>query len=71
MSMDYIRKTYGIDLKVGERVQIRRGADTWMDGQEGKLIRARGPYLVVKAKHWMGAFHPFDVQRATKSENQD
>lgn len=69
--MDYIRKTYGIDLKVGERVKIRRGAGTGMDGQEGKLLRSRGSSLVVKSNHWKGSFHPFDVQRATKSENQD
>ena len=70
MSMAYIRKAYGLDLKAGERVQIRRGAGTGMDGQEGKLLRARGSYLVVKAKHWKGAFHPSDVQRATQAAKQ-
>ena len=70
MSMDYIRNAYGLDLKAGERVQIRNGAGTGMDGQEGKLLRSRGKYLVVQGRFWKGNFHPSDVLRATQAVKQ-
>jgi len=62
MSIAYIRETYGTHLKIGERVRIRKGAGTWFDGQEGKLIRAHGAYLVVRGSTWRGNFHPADVE---------
>ncbi|AVS91428.1 hypothetical protein C8246_05980 [Paracidovorax avenae] len=61
MSIDYIRKTYGCQHKVGDQVAIRRGAGTSMDGMSGKLLRARGQYLVVQGSTWKGSFHPADV----------
>lgn len=64
MSIDYIRKNYGCSLKVGEQVRIRKGAGTRLDGLEGKLLRARGQYLVVAGATWRGDFHPADVEPA-------
>lgn len=66
MSIDYIRKTYGLTLKIGEQVQIRRGAGTRLDGRRGKLTRANGAYLVVVGDTWRGTFHPADVQQISK-----
>ena len=63
MSIDYIRKTYGVPYKVGAQVRIRKGAGTWFDGLTGKLLRVRGQYLVVAGETWRGNFHPGDVER--------
>lgn len=60
MTIAYIRKTYGVDVKVGQPVRIRPGH--FMSGQIGKLLRARGQYLVVKGETWRGNFHPGDVE---------
>jgi hypothetical protein len=64
MSIDYIRKAYGLDLKVGEQVRIKPGCGAASAGRLGKLMRARGHYLVVKGSGWGGQFHPGDVERA-------
>lgn len=63
MSMDYIRKTYGIDLKSGEMVRVKKGSNTPVGGQVGKLIRSNGQYLKVIGSTWRGNFHPLDVER--------
>lgn len=62
MSIDFIRRTYNLPVKVGERVRIRKGAKTWFDGMEGKLLRAKGQYLVVAGETWRGNFHPADIE---------
>lgn len=62
MGMEYIRKTYGLSVKVGQEVRIRKGADTWFDGMTGRVLRAQGPYVVVKGKTWRGNFHPADIE---------
>jgi hypothetical protein len=64
VSIDYIRKAYGLDLKVGEQVRIKPGCGAASAGKRGKLVRARGQYLVVKGNGWDGHFHPGDVERA-------
>lgn len=69
MSIAYIRKTYGVDFKVGQQVRIRRGKELFMGGQIGKLLRARGQYLVVKGEHWEGQFHPGDVEALAKAQH--
>lgn len=69
MSIDYIRKTYGCTHKVDDTVQIRVGAGTSMDGQTGKLLRAKGAYLVVAGSSWKGNFHPADVVAAKEPTN--
>ena len=61
MSIEYIRKTYGCQHKIGDQVAIRVGAGTRLDGLRGKLTRARGAYLIVKGETWRGTFHPSDV----------
>jgi len=61
MSIDYIRKTYGCAHKIGDQVTIRKGAGSSMDGMTGKLVRARGAYLVIRGETWRGTFHPADV----------
>lgn len=65
MSIEYIRKTYGLSVKVGQQVSIRKGAGTWFDGLVGKVLRAQGPYIVVKGSTWRGNFHPGDIVPAT------
>lgn len=62
MSIAYIRKTYGLSVKVGQQVRIRKGAGTWFDGLTGKLLRAKGQYIVVAGSSWSGNFHPADVE---------
>lgn len=62
MSIAYIRKTYGLSVKVGQQVRIRKGAGTWFDGLTGKLLRAKGQYIVVAGSSWRGNFHPADVE---------
>jgi hypothetical protein len=62
VSIEYIRKTYGLQIKVGQQVSIRNGAGTWFDGLVGKVLRARGQYVVVKGETWRGNFHPADVE---------
>jgi hypothetical protein len=64
MSMDYIRKAYGIPVKVGMEVRIRKGAGSWFDGMTGKVLRAQGQYVVVKGETWRGNFHPADIECA-------
>lgn len=61
MSIEYIRKTYGCSHKIGDQVTIRKGAGSSMDGMTGKLVRARGAYLVIRGETWRGNFHPADV----------
>lgn len=68
MSIAYIRKTYGVPFKVGQQVQIRRGKELFMGGQIGKLLRARGAYLVVRGATWQGQFHPGDVEAIAASQ---
>jgi len=67
MSIAYIRKTYGLAHKVGDQVSIRPDAGTRFDGCKGRLVRARGQYLVIKGDTWRGTFHPGDVAPATAS----
>lgn len=62
MSIEYIRKTYGTDVKIGQTVRIRIGCGSRFDGMHGKLIRAQGPWLKVKGDTWRGNFHPSDVE---------
>jgi hypothetical protein len=62
MSIEYIRKTYGLTVKVGQQVRIRNGAGSWFDGMTGKVLRTSGPYLVVKGETWRGNFHPADIE---------
>ena len=72
MSIAYIRKTYGLSVKVGDQVVIRKGAGTSFDGMQGKILRARGQYLVVKGETWRGSFHPGDIEQiqpSTKGES--
>ena len=66
MSIDYIRKMYGCNHKIGDQVKIRQGAGTWFDGMTGKLIATRAAYFVVKGKTWRGNFHPDDVVEVEK-----
>ena len=66
MSINYIRETYGISLKIGDAVSIRLGCGSPLDGLTGKLVRARGGYLVVNGPTWSGTFHPADVLPAAK-----
>lgn len=61
MSIEYIRRHYGCNHKIGDTVQIRPGAGTLVDGRTGRLLRARGAYLTVKGETWKGDFHPADV----------
>lgn len=63
MSMDYIRKTYGLDLKAGEMVRVKKGLNSLVGGQVGKLIRSNGHYLKVIGSTWRGNFHPLEVER--------
>lgn len=65
MSIAYIRKTYGVDFKIGDTVKIKYGACAMLGGRIGKLVRAQGSYLVVKGPGWGGNFHPSDIE-ATK-----
>lgn len=62
MSIEYIRKTYGIPVRVGMAVRIRKGAGSWFDGMAGKVLRAQGQYVVVKGETWRGNFHPADIE---------
>jgi len=72
MSIDYVRKFYGVDFKIGDQVQIKPGAGSLVDGCIGKLTSARGARLVVKGRTWKGCFHPADVQRpATHQTHQE
>lgn len=56
MSMDYIRKTYGLTVKVGDRVAYTGGTKPLY----GTVCGARGAYLRVRAdgqkRSWL--FHP-------------
>ena len=63
MSIEYIRKFYSVDFKIGDQVQIRPGAGSLVDGCIGTLTSARNAHLVVKGSTWKGTFHPSDVQR--------
>ena len=67
MSIAYIRKTYGVDFKIGQQVRIRPGAVSLCDGRTGKLVRARGQYLIVRGDGWGGNYHPADVLPAEKA----
>lgn len=71
MSIEYIRKTYGLPVKVGQQVRIRKGAGTWFDGFKGKVLRARGQYVVVKGETWRGNFHPGDIECLPHEEGTD
>jgi ribosomal protein L21E len=63
MSIDYIRKTYSVDFKVGQQVRIKPGCASRFQGRVGKLISARGAYLKVTGEGgWGGQFHPLDVE---------
>lgn len=65
MSIAYIRRAYGVDFKIGQMVRVRPGAGSPTDGCTGKLVRARGHYLVVRGEGWVGNYHPSDVLPAT------
>ena len=45
MSIDYIRKTYGVTCKVGQRVRYSPPGET---PREGKIVGARDGYLRIK-----------------------
>ena len=62
MSIEYIRKSYGLAVKVGQQVRIRKGCGSLVDGLTGKVLRARGQYLVVAGSSWRGNFHPADIE---------
>lgn len=62
MSIEYIRKTYGLAVKIGDWVTVRKGAGSVFDGRPCKIIRADGPYLVLKGATWRGKFHPGDIE---------
>lgn len=64
MSIDYIRRTYGVPVKVGMTVRIRPGTGSLVDGLRGKVLRARAGYLVVRGETWVGDFHPADIEVA-------
>ena len=42
MSMEYIRKTYGVPAKRGARIEF---TDTWGKVHEGCIVGSRGCYL--------------------------
>jgi len=58
MSIDYVRKFYGVDFKIGDQVQIKPGAGSLVDGCIGKLTSARDARLVVKGRTWKGPSIP-------------
>jgi len=62
VTIAYIRKTYGLPVKVGMEVRIRAGAGTSFDGKPGKVLRASGQYVVVKGETWRASFHPLDIE---------
>lgn len=63
MSIAYIRKAYGVDFKVGERLQIKPDAGGRLAGRTGKVTGTRNHYLRVKGENWEGLFHPTSLQR--------
>lgn len=62
MSIDYIRKNYNVDFKIGQQVRIHPGCASRFSGRTGKLIGARNIYLKVKGDGWVGLFYPLDVE---------
>lgn len=64
MSIDNIRRTCGLDIKVGMNVRIRNSAKSWFAGLSGKVLRAESGYVVVKGATWRGNFHPADIETA-------
>lgn len=63
MSMDYIRRTYGVPAKRGMRVTYTPDLDLW-PSYEGVIVGSRVGYLrvrVVRPLNWRGAIltiHP-------------
>lgn len=58
MSMDYIRRVYGVPVKRGMRVRVR-AFDGWTDGR----ITSATHYVVVAPGKWPNArlrYHPKD-----------
>ena len=58
MSMEYIRRTYGVPVKRGMRVRIR-AFDGWTDGR----VTSATHYVVVAPDQWPNArlrYHPTD-----------
>lgn len=62
MSIDYIRKTYSVDFKIGQQVRIKQACGSPFSGRVGKLTWATSAYLNVKGDGWGGLFHPLDVE---------
>jgi hypothetical protein len=62
VSIEYIRKTYGLPVKVGMIVRIRKGACLVGNSLIGKVLRAKGEYVVVKGDTWHGYFRPADIE---------
>lgn len=61
MSLEYIRRTYGVPAKRGARVQIAYRGGLY----EGRITRANGPHVVVAPDRWPGErliYHPTDIK---------
>ena len=58
MSMDYIRKAYGVPAKRGMRVEYTGESDPVF----GTIVGSDGHYLRIKIDGWtyIGSFHPTD-----------
>lgn len=69
MNIDYIRKTYSVDFKIGQQVRIRPGCASRFNGRVGKLTRARDAYLKIKGDGWGGLFHPLDVEHVKEDSH--
>lgn len=68
MSIAYIRKFYGLDFKIGQMVQIKKGASELLGVRTGKLVAAKGQYLTVRGDGWAGDFHPNDIEHVGQSQ---
>lgn len=70
MSIDYIRKTYSVDFKIGQQVRIRPGCASRFGGCNGKLIGTRNIYLRVRGNGWVGLFYPLDVEHLQEDSHE-
>lgn len=59
MSMEYIRKTYGVPAKRGARVRFTPNGNRYL-AHEGVIIGSRGAYLRVRMgdEKKAGTYHP-------------
>lgn len=57
MSMEYIRKTYGVPAKRGMQVRWRVRSGEW---QVGTIVGSRGSYLRIRIDgfKYIGSYHP-------------